>query len=147
MSGIGASISKDATNADCFVAPANATCLPSVGMFIISYERGHNYSEAEEECAMHGAVLADVVSESRTNYLSSLVLQYSSNMTINAADFEITSNRSDAMPINVPIRHAFVGLKESGRSGKFISSQSKPIECFRYRAWAPRFPRYFSYFV
>lgn len=122
-------------------APANATCLPSVGLFIYSYEQGHNYSEADVICTQQGAILADVLSESRTNYLSALVLQYSSNTTLNAVDYEISSNQS--VPTSTPIRHAFVGLKEVERSGKFISSQLKPIECFRYRAWAPKFPRFF----
>lgn len=126
-------------------APANATCSPSVGLFLYSYDRGHNYSEAESACTKHGGLLADVLSEARTNYLSTLVQQFSSNTTINAVDSEIPSTPPKAPPNNTPIRHAFVGLRETERGGQFTSSQSKPIECFRYRAWAPRFPRSFSF--
>lgn len=104
-------------------------------MFIHAYDLYRNYSEAQMMCKEYGGVLADVLSETRTNFLASLVEKYSTNTTIGANDFNGDTS-------NFRIRHAFIGLTEIDRNGKFVSSQSKPIECFRYRAWSPRFPRF-----
>ena len=95
-----------------------STCVPSVGMFMLFEERS-NYSNAYNVCASAGGNLAHIASEVRNIKLSKL-LRISTNSTIE----EIT---------------AFVGLSETLK-GTFFTSNSEPLTCFNFRAWAPGHP-------
>lgn len=35
----------------------------------------------------------------------------------------------------------YVGLNETNEKNVFITSSNEPIDCFRYRAWAPGQPK------
>lgn len=99
-------------------ANENATCVPSVGMFIFFKERS-NYSAAYNTCATIGGSLAHIASEARSVQLSS-ILRISTNSSTNE-------------------RIAYVGLNET-RRGEFFTSNSEPLSCFNFRAWAPNHP-------
>ncbi|XP_055637252.1 uncharacterized protein LOC129775973 isoform X2 [Toxorhynchites rutilus septentrionalis] len=100
----------------------NATCVGSVGMFILE-DRKLNYSLAQNECSSKGGSLAHVASETRTNMLSKL---FACNNTL--------KNTTNA------IEEVYVGLSEA-QGNKFFTSANEPLECFLYRAWAPGHPR------
>ncbi|XP_062548210.1 uncharacterized protein LOC134213292 [Armigeres subalbatus] len=107
----------------------NATCIPSVGMFILN-DNKLNYTQAFNVCHTLGGSLAHVVSEIRTNMLSKMVAnEAGANMNRN-----ITSIKE-----NVTLGEAYVGLNEITK-GAFITSGKEPLECFLYRAWAPGHP-------
>lgn len=82
-------------------------------MFTI-HTKPANYSTAYNNCLIDNSQLAHVASEKRTNELSKF-------LQLNA-------------PSNKDVV-GFVGLNESTR-GAFITSNSEPLECFDYRAWA-----------
>jgi len=102
------------------LAIENATCLPSIGMFILYKER-KNYSEAYSTCKSVKGQLAHIASERRTNEISKLLLHSD----------KLLSTSKEVL--------AFVGLNETTR-GRFITSNSEPLECFDYRAFAPGHP-------
>lgn len=115
--------------------------MPSVGIFIFYYDELRNYTEASNTCGEnHDGFLANVLSDARTNYLSFLVKQHNNDFNKNSVIYEQNTNRSDSRE-TVPIRHAFVGLREVRIKGRFLDSNSVPIQCFRYRAWQPRYPK------
>lgn len=108
-----------------------------------------NYTEATSTCRSHRGYLAHIMSDERTNFLSFMIQQqnFDSNKTVivtetATADSSRTSESTAAaaVPINIPFRHAFVGLMESQVKGNFIDSFDIPIRCFHYRAWAPKYP-------
>lgn len=103
-----------------FFSPAfeNATCVPSVGMFILYAER-RNYSTAYETCAKLGGNLAHIASERRNTALKKL-LKFSQNSTIGE-------------------QVAYVGLNETTRN-QFRTSMNEPLSCFNFRAWSPGHP-------
>lgn len=80
-----------------------------------------NYSTAANTCRNQHASLAHILTDYRTNSLADyLTHQYN----------------------NTKLEIAYVGLNQSG-TDKFYTSSMECIECFFYRAWAPRYPRYF----
>ncbi|XP_053692326.1 uncharacterized protein LOC128740785 [Sabethes cyaneus] len=102
----------------------NATCVPSIGMFVVE-DRKMNYSLTFNECQAIGGSLAHVASEPRTNMISKL-----------CDEGFVTENKSAT---NVSEALYYVGLK--GTTGnKFFTSAKEPLECFLYRAWAPGHP-------
>lgn len=107
---------------------------------MFAHDERKNFSEANETCHRQKAMLADVLSESRTNLLSISILEISSNRSFSSAKNMLATNGTEQSPLQVPMRHAFVGLNESTSIGKFFSSRNHPIECYRYRAWAPKHP-------
>ncbi|XP_058452468.1 uncharacterized protein LOC131431044 [Malaya genurostris] len=104
----------------------NATCLPSIGMFILD-DRKLNYSQAYNECRSMSGSLAHIASEARTNMIARMCAAQG-DVVING-----TSNITDP---NV----YYVGLNETARQ-KFYTSADEPLDCFLYRAWAPGHPR------
>jgi hypothetical protein len=96
---------------------ANATCIESLGMFVL-YTQRRNYSSAVTTCESIGGQLAHIASESRTDELSRLL-----RVSLSSAKDGV----------------AFVGLNETTR-GKFITSNAEPLECFDYRAFSPGHP-------
>lgn len=120
-------------------APENATCFPSVGLFMYYYDERMNYTEATSTCEGHRGYLAQIVSDTRTNFISFMIQQQI--FDVNKAMIGIpqtTLNESVNVPIKIPIKHAFIGLKELRSKGNFVDSLDIPLKCFRYRAWAPR---------
>ena len=79
-----------------------------------------NYTEASEICRykIDGAV-AHILSETRTNLLSNLI------------EGILNDNQHDM---------AFVGLERTINATSWQTSTGEPIDCFRYRAWAPGHP-------
>lgn len=100
------------------LASENATCVKSVGMFMLSNERA-NYSVAYNICSSFGGNLAHVATEERNIELAMLL--------------KITTNSS------LKERTAYVGLNETSPD-KFFTSCKVPLTCFIYRAWAPGHP-------
>lgn len=101
-----------------FLASENATCVPSVGMFMLFKERS-NYSVAFNVCSSIGGSLAHIASDVRNVKLSKLL--------------EISTNSSSKE------RTAYVGLNETQRDS-FYTSFREPLSCFNFRAWAPGHP-------
>lgn len=103
-----------------------------------------NYTEATSTCAGHRGYLAHILNDARTNFLSTLIQQQILDVNKIAIVTESTPTESaDGNAIDsvkVPIRHAFIGLKEFNRKGNFIDSFDIPMKCFRFRAWAPKYP-------
>lgn len=128
-----------------FVAPQNATCFPTVGLFMYYYDEFMNFTEATSTCIGHRGYLAQIISDERTNFLSFLIQQQISDLTKNTIIHQITSNDSLDTPLKIPIKHAFIGLHEVQQKGNFINSLGIPIKCYRFRAWAPKYPRYFEF--
>lgn len=124
-----------------FSAPENITCLPSIGIFIFHYDERMNYTEASITCENHNGYLANVLSDIRTNYLSFLVAQQNNDLDKNSVIFQENSNQSNKKNQMIPIRHAFVGLREVRIKGQFLDSNGIPIQCYRFRAWEPKYPR------
>lgn len=100
-----------------------------------------NFTEAASTCADHRGHLAQIVSDERTNFLSFLVQQHISDTTKNIIIPQNTLNESLDTPLKIPIKHAFIGLREVRHKGNFINSLEIPIQCYRFRAWAPKYPR------
>lgn len=67
-------------------------------------------------------------------------MQHNNDFNKNSVIFEQNTNESDTRGM-IPLRHAFVGLREVRIKGQFLDSNSVPIKCFRYRAWQPRYPK------
>lgn len=125
-------------------APGNSTCLPTIAVFTYYSDERMNYTLAEETCDSQKARLADVLSGMRTNYLASLVYQH--QIDVNKQSILVPTSDSNEYPrsnadTKIAIRHAYVGLTEAIRSGKFYDSRKIPIECYLYRAWEPKYPR------
>lgn len=101
-----------------------------------------NYTGATSTCKSHRGHLAAIVSETRTNFLSFLIQQqvFDINKMLVISQSTLNENVGGA-PLSISIKHAFVGLKEVGRKGNFIDSLGIPLQCYPYRAWAPKFPR------
>lgn len=83
------------------------------------FQKRANYSIAYNACSSVGGNLAHIASAVRNVELSKL-LQISTN-----------SSYSE--------RSAYVGLNEAQR-GKFFTSNSEPLNCLNFRAWAPGHP-------
>lgn len=102
-----------------------------------------NYTEAASTCVGHRGYLAQVIGDERTNFLSFMiqkqVFDASKNMIIPPTDPDET--KEPPPPVKIPVRHAFIGLREFRQKGNFVNSLDIPIKCYRYRAWAPRYPR------
>lgn len=101
------------------LAPENTTCLPSIGIFSFN-ETLTIYSKAFETCIIQGGALAHILSETRTNSLSKLFFQHKN----------LTNQQM-----------VYVGLNETNEKNVFMTSSNEPIDCFRYRAWAPGQPK------
>lgn len=103
-----------------------------------------NYTEATNTCTGHRGYLAHVMSDERTNFLSFLIQQQIAELNKTTIITESIagddSQPSFSVPIKIPIRHAFIGLSETNKKGNFIDSFDIPIKCYRYRAWAPKYP-------
>lgn len=84
------------------------------------YKERKNYSEAYNTCKSVRGQLAHIATERRTNEISRLLLK----------SLDLSSQNETL---------AFVGLNETTR-GKFRTSNSEPLECFDYRAFAPGHP-------
>ncbi|XP_063697884.1 uncharacterized protein LOC134828829 [Culicoides brevitarsis] len=97
--------------------PFSSVCIPQVGMFVL-YQKPTNYTFAWKTCREIGGGLAHVVSEKRTNTLANY-LKNNLNLTVS--------------------KEAYVGLNES-IVDKFNTSSNEPLDCFLYRAWAPKHP-------
>lgn len=109
----------------------NTTCVPFVGVFLFVEQR-ENYTKALNVCLNNGGSLAHVVTELRTNSLSLLVDDHyrttlKSSVYVGLNETWDTFNTTSDM------------YRNSGRS--FITAIQEPIQCFRYRAWAPGYPR------
>lgn len=100
------------------IASINSTCIPSVGIFHFNPEF-KNYLNASLACNNSNGLLAHVLSEARTEKISKFLNQSS-----------------------IPTSVAFIGLNETKSYAKFLTSTQEPIQCFRYRAWAPGHPMY-----
>lgn len=104
-----------------------------------------NYTEATSTCTGHRGYLAQTLNDERTNFLSSLIQQQIFDINKISIVIEGTptesGNENEINSVKVPIRHAFVGLREFDRKGNFIDSFDIPMKCFRFRAWAPKYPR------
>lgn len=124
-----------------FAAPQNATCFPSVGLFIYYYDERMNYTDATSTCEGHHGYLAQIVNDDRTNFLSFLIEQRVSDINKATVIPQNVLNETLGVALKIPIRHAFIGLKEVRRKGNFADSLDIPIQCYRFRAWAPKFPR------
>lgn len=105
------------------------------------YDDRMNYTEATSTCEGHRGYLALVVSDVRTNFLSFLIQQQISDINKATVIPQSILNESVGIALKIPIRHAFIGLKEVRRKGSFIDSLDIPLQCYRYRAWAPKYPR------
>lgn len=121
------------------LAPANASCLPTIGLFMIYYDERMNYTQATITCENHNGFMANVMSGVRTNYLSSLVIEHSTDSNKNAV-VHSSSEETDSSPLKIPIFHAFIGLRELHRKGDFYDSNEVPIRCHLFRAWEPKYP-------
>ncbi|XP_060856888.1 uncharacterized protein LOC132934581 isoform X1 [Metopolophium dirhodum] len=96
----------------------NYTCAPGLGVFEMVMNP-LNYSNAMVACEDVGGHLANVVSDSRTSFLATLV----------------SSDLKNNTPTN---RKAFVGLFfENG----FVTITGEPLSCLPFRAWAPGHPK------
>lgn len=100
------------------LATQNTTCIKSVGVFLLNKEK-RNYTEAISFCQQWGGDLAHVLSESRTNILSNVI----------------------ASEIQEWYKAAYVGLDDIEVEGLFRTPLGTPLNCFKYRAWAPSQPR------
>uniref|UniRef100_A0A8D8QDW3 Collectin-11 n=2 Tax=Cacopsylla melanoneura TaxID=428564 RepID=A0A8D8QDW3_9HEMI len=97
----------------------NVTCVPKVGMFKLHKEK-MNFTAAQEICIEEGGYLANVLSEQKTNALSSLIAS-------------MYSGRGKHL--------VYVGLHDSDMEGQYINMKDEPMDCFTWRAWAPNQPR------
>lgn len=100
-----------------------------------------NYTGAEITCENQNGFLANILSAIRTNFFSSLIYQRQIDINKSPQPTVSPTNTTSTSPTNIAIKHAFVGLKETQRKGKFINPQDVPIECFLYRAWEPNYPK------
>ncbi|XP_024217013.1 uncharacterized protein [Halyomorpha halys] len=91
----------------------NQTCLPRIGVYLVHRER-KNFTEARDTCESEDGYLADISNAPKTVQLASALAKEH-------------------------IRKAFVGLSQE--EGYFITSQDMPLDCLRYRAWAPGEPK------
>ncbi|XP_050530649.1 uncharacterized protein LOC126899644 isoform X1 [Daktulosphaira vitifoliae] len=96
----------------------NYTCIPGLGVFDIITNR-MNYSDAIEACIDAGGHLANIVSDTRTSLLASLVSSALTNYTTKH-------------------QRAFVGLFFDEH---FVTITGEPLACLPYRAWAPGHPK------
>ena len=114
----------------CFVAAAgNATCIPSIGMFLFE-DTKLNYSNAYNACISAGGSLAHIASDARTFQLSKYIASLpETNYT--------TNNSTDTTSAIEPLY--YVGLNETVKN-RFFSSADERLDCFRFRAWAPGHP-------
>ncbi|XP_041979427.1 uncharacterized protein LOC121733274 [Aricia agestis] len=92
----------------------NSTCVSGTGMFHLSATR-MNFTQAQQACRNRSSVLADVVSEQRTDSLAQLL----------AAS---------------QVESAYCGLWRDNSSG-YYSANGDRLACSTYRAWAPGHPR------
>lgn len=100
-----------------------------------------NYTEATNTCQGHRGYLAQIMSDTRTNFLSFLIEQQIIDLSKTSLITEsITSDEKPIEPVRIPIRHAFIGLSEIQRKGNFVDSFNIPIQCYRFRAWHPNYP-------
>lgn len=102
---------------DAVSAVENSTCVVGVGIFNLHEQRA-NYTEAIEICREEGGELANVLTETRTNGLSSIVSTMKTE------------------------RKAYVGMDDIEQEGKFMTITGKLLSCFEFRAWAPGEPRH-----
>lgn len=89
-----------------------------MGLFQLNKEK-RNYTDAISSCQQQGGDLAHVLSESRTNTLSNVILQ----------------------ELQEWYKAAYVGLDDTRVEGLFETPLGAPLSCFKFRAWAPSHPR------
>lgn len=99
-----------------------------------------NYTDAGSTCENQNGYLALISNSIRTNYLSLLVSDHTNDVNKHNVIYQYEANTSDSRPLTIPIHHAFVGLREVRVKGQFLDSNSVPIQCFRFRAWEPKYP-------
>lgn len=99
-----------------------------------------NYTDASRTCENQNGYLALVSNDIRTNYFSLLIADRTNDINKNSVLFQQEANVTDLRTVVIPIHHAFVGLREVRIKGQFLDSNGVPIQCFRYRAWEPRYP-------
>lgn len=81
------------------------------------------------------------MSDTRSNFLSFLIQQQIAELSRTSIITESSSSdEKSVVPVRIPIRHAFIGLSELHRKGNFVDSFNIPIQCYRYRAWEPKYP-------
>lgn len=97
----------------------NATCVKSLGLFV-TLDQEQTYLSSIKSCQDIGGDLADVTTETRTKYLSTIV-----------------NNTLDLI-----YKVAFVGLDDIGSKKLLVTAFGMPLTCSRYRAWAPGHPRF-----
>ena len=94
-------------------------------------EQPENYTKALNVCLSNGGSLAHVLTELRTNSLSELVKDH----------YKATLQPQVYVGMNetwTTFNSSSDSYRNSGRS--FMTATEEPIQCFRYRAWAPGFP-------
>ncbi|XP_041775583.1 uncharacterized protein LOC121595581 [Anopheles merus] len=107
----------------------NATCIPSIGMFLFE-DTKLNYSNAYNACVSAGGSLAHIASDARTFQLSKYIASLpETNFT--------TNNATDTTSAVEPLY--YVGLNETMKN-RFFTSADERLDCFRFRAWAPGHP-------
>lgn len=89
-----------------------------MGLFYLIKQK-RNYTEAISFCQQRGGDLAHVLSEARTQALSSVILN----------------------EIQEWYKAAYVGLDDTRTEGLFQTPLGAPLSCFKFRAWAPGHPR------
>lgn len=89
-----------------------------MGLFLLNKDK-KNYTEAISSCQRWGGDLAHVLSEPRTNALSNVILN----------------------EIQEWYKAAYVGLDDTRFEGLFQTPLGAPLDCVKYRAWAPGHPR------
>nr|AFK83719.1 C-type lectin [Anopheles dirus] len=104
---------------------SNFTCVPSIGMFLFE-DTKLNYSNAYNACVAAGGSLAHIASDARTFHLSKYIAELppANNSASNATTVE-------------PLY--YVGLNESEKN-RFFTSANERLDCFTFRAWAPKHP-------
>ncbi|XP_050072388.1 uncharacterized protein LOC126560473 [Anopheles maculipalpis] len=108
---------------------ANATCIPSIGMFIFSDTR-QNYSNAYNSCITAGGSLAHIASDARTFHLSKYIATYLPTGNYTTAN---STNETTVEPLY------YVGLNETLKN-RFFTSAEERLDSFSFRAWAPGHP-------
>lgn len=100
-----------------------------------------NYTEASSTCYGHRGYLAQIMSDTRTNFLSFQIEQRIADLSKTSVMTEnVSLDDKPIEPVQIPIRHAFIGLREFQRKGNFVDSFNIPIQCYLYRAWHPNYP-------
>lgn len=90
-----------------------------MGLFTVLKEK-QSYLDSITSCKTIGADLADVTSETRTKYLSSII--------------------NDSLDLRYKV--AYVGMDDLRSARKFATISGVSLSCRGYRAWAPGHPQF-----